>query len=41
MLPLADLFVEVFVLIDDAIGSRAVQIPRRPGPTRHAPTPRC
>jgi hypothetical protein len=33
MLPLADLFVEVFVLIDDAIRSRAVQIPRRPGPT--------
>jgi Transposase DDE domain len=33
MLPLADLFVEVFVLIDDAICSRAVQIPRRPGPT--------
>jgi hypothetical protein len=33
MLPLADLFVEVFVLIDDAIRDRAVQIPRRPGPT--------
>ena len=33
MLPLADLFVEVFVLIDDAIRSRRVQIPPRPGPT--------
>jgi hypothetical protein len=33
MLPLADLFVEVFVPIDDAICSRAVQIPRRPGAT--------
>jgi hypothetical protein len=33
MLPLADLFVEVFVLIDDAICSRAIPIPRRPGPT--------
>jgi hypothetical protein len=33
MLPLADLFVEVFVLTDDAIRSRAVPIPRRPGPT--------
>lgn len=41
MLPLADLFVEVFVPIDDAICSRAVQIPRRPGPPRPAPTPRC
>jgi Transposase DDE domain len=32
MLPLADLFVEVFVLIDDAIQDRVVAIPTRPGP---------
>jgi transposase len=32
MLALADLFVEVYVRIDDAIGSGAVAIPPRPGP---------
>jgi hypothetical protein len=32
MLALADLFVEVYVRIDDAILSGAVAIPRRPGP---------
>jgi hypothetical protein len=36
MLPLADLFVEVYVRIDDALASRAVPVPRRPGPV-----PRC
>jgi hypothetical protein len=36
MLPLADLFVEVYVRIDDALASRAVPVPRRPGPA-----PRC
>lgn len=33
MLPLSDLFVEVYVRIDDALGSQAVPLPRRPGPT--------
>jgi hypothetical protein len=32
MLPTEDLFVYVYVLVDDAIGSRAVAIPVRPGP---------
>lgn len=32
MLPLADLFVHVYVLIDDAIRDRLVPIPPRPGP---------
>ncbi len=32
MLPLADLFVEVYVRVDDALRSGAVVIPRRPGP---------
>ena len=32
MLPTEDLFVYVYVLVDDAIGSRAVAIPARPGP---------
>ncbi len=32
MMPLSDLFVEVYVRIDDALVSRAVPIPRRPGP---------
>jgi hypothetical protein len=36
MLPLADLFVEVYVRIDDALASQAVRVPRRPGPV-----PRC
>lgn len=36
MLPLTDLFVEVYVRIDDALASRAVPVPRRPGPV-----PRC
>ena len=30
MMPLADLFVHVYVLVDDALGSGAVAIPRRP-----------
>lgn len=33
MLPLADLFVHVYVLVDDAIQHGAVPIPTRPGPT--------
>jgi hypothetical protein len=33
MLPLADLFVEVYVRIDDALTSQGVPVPRRPGPT--------
>ena len=32
MLPTEDLFVYVYVLVDDAISSRAVAIPARPGP---------
>jgi hypothetical protein len=32
MLPTEDLFVYVYVLVDDAIGSRAIAIPARPGP---------
>jgi Transposase DDE domain len=32
MLPLADLFVEVYVRIADALATRAVPRPRRPGP---------
>jgi hypothetical protein len=32
MLPTEDLFVYVYVLVDDAIGSRAITIPTRPGP---------
>jgi hypothetical protein len=32
MLPTEDLFVYVYVLVDDAIGSRAIAIPPRPGP---------
>ena len=32
MLPTEDLFVYVYVLVDDAIGSRAIALPARPGP---------
>lgn len=32
MLPTEDLFVYVYALVDDAIGSGAITIPRRPGP---------
>ena len=32
MLPTEDLFVHVYVLVDDAIGSGAIAIPPRPGP---------
>ena len=32
MLPTEDLFVYVYVLVDDAISSRAIAIPARPGP---------
>ena len=32
MLPTEDLFVYVYVLVDDAIGSRAIAIASRPGP---------
>ena len=32
MLPLSDLFVQVYVVVDDAIQRGAVPIPRRPGP---------
>src|SRR5258706_226150 len=32
MLPTEDLFVYVYVLVDDAISSRAIAIPPRPGP---------
>ena len=31
MMPMADLFVHVYVLVDDALGSGAVAVPRRPG----------
>ena len=41
MLPTEDLFVYVYVLVDDAIGSRAIAIPARPGPRRPAATPSC
>ena len=47
MLPTEDLFVYVYVLIDDAIKARAIVIPARPGPAPAAPTrrswrsPRC
>ncbi len=33
MMPLADLFVHVFVLVDDALRAGRVPIPHRPGPT--------
>ncbi|RFU20018.1 IS982 family transposase, partial [Geodermatophilus marinus] len=33
MLPTEDLFVHVYVLIDDAIAAGQVTIPARPGPT--------
>jgi hypothetical protein len=36
MLPLADLFVHVYVLVDDALRSETVPVPRRAGPP-----PRC
>jgi hypothetical protein len=32
MLPTADLFVEVYVLVDDALASGALRVPPRPGP---------
>ena len=32
MMPVIDLFVQVYVLVGDAVKSRAVVIPRRPGP---------
>jgi hypothetical protein len=32
MLPTEDLFVYAYVLVDDAIGARAIVIPARPGP---------
>jgi hypothetical protein len=32
MLPTEDLFAYVYVLVDDAVSSRAIAIPRRPGP---------
>jgi hypothetical protein len=32
MMPLSDLFVHVYVLIDEALASGAVPVPRRPGP---------
>ena len=32
MMPLADLFVHVYVLIDEALASGEVEVPRRPGP---------
>jgi hypothetical protein len=31
MMPLADLFVHVYVLVDDILASGAVPVPRRPG----------
>jgi hypothetical protein len=36
-----DLFVYVYVLIDDPIAAGAIAIPPRPGPTRPAATPSC
>jgi DDE family transposase len=32
MMPLSELFVHVYVLVDDALASGAVPVPRRPGP---------
>src|SRR5215211_8630755 len=32
MMPLADLFVHVYVLVDDALAHGTVVVPRRPGP---------
>ncbi len=32
MMPLGDLFVHVYVLVDDALADRTVRVPRRPGP---------
>jgi hypothetical protein len=32
MLPTEDLFVYVYVVVDDAIAARAIAIPARPGP---------
>jgi hypothetical protein len=33
MMPLGDLFVHVYVLVDDALAAGAIPVPRRPGPT--------
>jgi hypothetical protein len=41
MLPTEDLFVCLYVLIEDAIGARAIAIPPRPGPHRGALMPGC
>ncbi len=41
MLSTEDLFVYVYVLIDDLITARAIVIPPRPGPALAAATPRC
>ena len=41
MLPAEDLFVYVYVLVDDAIGSRAIAIAPRRGRHRPAATPSC
>lgn len=41
MLPTEDLFVHVYVLIDDAIRAGTVRIPPRPGPVQPAATPSC
>src|SRR5919201_6197866 len=32
MMPLGDLFVHVYVLVDDALADGSVAVPRRPGP---------
>ena len=41
MLPTEDLFVYVYLLIDDLVTARIIAIPHRPGPRRPAATPSC
>ncbi len=41
MLPTEDLFVYVYVLIDDLITDGSIAVPSRPGPALAAVTPNC
>ena len=41
MLPTEDLFVHVYVLVDDALVAGAIAVPPVPGPPLPAATPSC
>ena len=41
MLPTEDLFVHVYVLVDDAVTDGAIAVPPRPARSRPAATPSC